>query len=356
MDEGDAGVEEHMPEETAVSRQDRRPLRWTTVPQVLGRAAANFAEDSGTQLAASISYYTLFSLFPLTLLAVAIFGTFLRDPALQERVLDAIIDFLPVEGPTIAESLEQAATLGPTVGIVSFFGALWSAGALSAAVRRTMDRVFEVSSGRPLVRAKLIDFVLIPVIGLPLLGGLVLTGVLRFFERQLGERWGLLDGNLGWTWDLGAFLIPLALSFVAFTALYRLAPNKRHPMRFILPGAFVAALGFEGLKSGFAWYLDAFGNYAVYGPLGSVIVLLFWVYLAANILIFGAEISAEIPHITREEPRHGSKEPGDWKRSLLGFVQGLVMASGEDDRGGRGPIADRAPEDRDPAVPLPGRR
>src|SRR5690606_5765388 len=101
----------------------------------------------------------------------------------------------------------------------------------------------------------------------------------------------------------------------------------------IAPGALFAALAFEGLKAGFAFYLESLGNYSVYGSLGSVIVLLFWIYLTANILVFGGEISAELPHVLHEEPRHGHEdgdpEP-DLKRSVFNFVRGLILVAEED--------------------------
>ncbi|MQC18925.1 MAG: hypothetical protein DWG80_07610, partial [Chloroflexi bacterium] len=167
---------------------------------MLGRAASNFAADRGTQLAGSISYFTLFALFPATLLLMSIFGIVLRDATLQARVLDAMIDFLPVEGSLVAESLREVADLGPTVTVVSLIGAAWAAGALSAAIRQALNQAFEVTSRRPMVRAKLVDFVLLPVIALPLLGGIVLSGTWRFFQQELDARWGILDGRFAWTW------------------------------------------------------------------------------------------------------------------------------------------------------------
>jgi len=300
---------------------------------VLGRAASNFAEDRGTQLAASISYFTLFSLFPATLLAVSVFGIVLRNEEIQNRVLTAIIDYLPVEGSTVADSLRDVADLGPTVTVLSLIGAFWTSGALSAAIRQALNQVFEVQRRRPLLRAKLIDFVILPVIAVPFFGGVVLTGVWRFFEQELDDRWGILDGRFSWTWDVGAVLIPLVLSFITFALLYRLAPNRSLPFRFILPGALFAALAFEGLKAGFAFYLQSLGDYSVYGSLGSVIVLLFWIYLTANILIFGGEISAEWPHVLHGESRHGHAQLGpepDLKRSVFNFVRGLVLVAEED--------------------------
>ena len=319
----------------AIARQRSRSRRvtWKFPFHVLGRAASNFAEDRGTQLAAAISYFTLFSLFPATLLAVSVFGIVLRNESLQTRVLNAIIDYLPVQGSTVAESLRDVADLGPTVTVLSLIGAFWTSGALSAAIRQALNQVFEVEQRRPLLQAKLVDFVILPILAVPFFGGVVLTGALRLFQQELDTRWAFLDGRFAWTWEVGALLIPLVLSFTTFAMLYRFAPNRSLPFRFILPGALFAALAFEGLKAGFAFYLANLGNYTVYGSLGSVIVLLFWVYLTANILVFGGEISAEWPHVLHQEPRHGHAQEGpepDLKRSVFNFVRGLVLVAEED--------------------------
>ena len=69
-------------------------------------------------------------------------------------------------------------------------------------------------------------------------------------------------------------------------------------MRDVVAGALVGALLFEALKHGFAFYLRNFTNYdAIYGSLGAAIALLFFVYLAACVLLFGAEIAAEWPRV-----------------------------------------------------------
>src|SRR5690606_15946732 len=112
----------------------------------------------------------------------------------------------------------------------------------------------------PLVRAKLLDFVLLPVFALPLFGGIVLSGIWRFFQHELDERWGILDGRFAWTWEVGALLIPLTMSFIAFATVYRIAPNRSLPFRYIWPGALFAAIAFELLKAGFGFYLEYIGN------------------------------------------------------------------------------------------------
>ncbi len=284
-----------------------------TAGRVLTRAAANFAEDRCTHLAAGISYFALFSLFPLTLLAVSVFGIVLRDEGTQQSVLNWIVDVLPVEAPTLKSSLRSVASSGPTLTIVSLIAALWSAGALSAALRRSLNVVFDVDRSRPFVQGKLVDFAVLPSLGLVALASVVLTTTWRIIRVEAGDRLPLGE-ELAPLWELGALSIGGLLSFITFVALYRVLPNR--PVRFasLWPGALVAALAFEAVKFGFAIYLANFTNYdVVYGSLGGVIALLFWVYLTANIMLFGAEITDE----------------GSLRASVWALVRGLVLTPGE---------------------------
>jgi membrane protein len=315
--------------------------------EILGAAASNFSRDRGTQMAASISYYALFSLFPLTLLAVSIFGIVIRDEALQVRVVDAIIDFLPVEGDTVENSIRNVAELGPTLTVISFFGTAWSAAALSASIRSALNVAFEATQRRPFLRGKLIDYALLPIISLPLLGGILISAFVRLAREEVRQWFPVVDELFGLLWQLVSLGVPFLLSFTAFLLIYWLLPNRTLRFRYLWPGAVLAALGFELVKSGFTYYLAHFGNFdVIYGSLGSVIILLFWVFITANILIFGAEVASEVPRVIFGEPARESdieEPPGDWKRSLWRMVLGLVMVVEEE----------TAPRDRRPAPEEP---
>ncbi len=292
------------------------------IPRLLGRALVGFVLDRGSQMAAAISYYALFSMFPLTLLAISIFGIVLRDQPFQDRVLTAIIDVLPVEGETIADALHRVASLGPTLTFVSALVTLWTAAALSASLRNALNVVFAAEQGRPYLRGKAVDFLLMPVLGLPFIGGVALTTAWRVVVREVGDRWTIFEGWLGYVWALGFLVIPFGLTFVAFLLTFWLLPNRRLALRYLWPGALVTTVLFEALKQIFAIYVHTIATFdAIYGPLSSVIVLLFWVYLTATIVVFGAEVSAALPGIA-----NGGTGAGDWKRSTLTFLRGLVMA------------------------------
>lgn len=306
-------------------------------PRLLGRALVGFVLDRGSQMAAAISYYALFSLFPLTLLAVSIFGIVLRDQPFQDRVLAAILDILPVEDQTIAEALRHVASLGPTLTFVSALASLWTAGALSASLRNALNTVFAVDQGRPYLRGKAVDFLLMPVLGLPFIGGVALTTVWRVAVRELGDRWAIFDGSLGYLWSFGLLAIPFGLTFVSFLLTFWLLPNRRLAFRYLWPGALVTTFLFEALKQIFAIYVHTVATFdAIYGPLSSVIVLLFWVYLTATIVVFGAEVSAALPGLAS-----GGAGAGDWKRSTLTFLRGLVMAPENEVRHPVGPRSGR---------------
>ncbi len=292
------------------------------IPRLLARALVGFALDRGSQMAAAISYYALFSLFPLTLLAVSIFGIVLRNQPFQDRVLAAILDVLPVEDATIVDALHGAANLGPTLTLVSALASLWTAAALSASLRNALNVVFAVEKGRPYLRGKAVDLLLLPVLGIPFIGGVALTTVWRIVIREVGDRWALLDGWFGFVWWLGFLAIPFGLTFLAFLLTFWLLPNRRLPFRYLWPGALVTTLLFEALKQGFALYVHHVATFdVIYGPVSSVIVLLFWVYLTATIVVFGAEVSAALPGLTS-----GGPGAGDWRRSTFTFLRGLVLA------------------------------
>ncbi len=325
-----------------------RPL-WRLSLTVIRRATVNFVEDRCTHMAAAISYFALFALFPLTVLAIAAFGIVLRDEDVQADVLRAIVDALPIEQTSIADSLEGLADLGPTVTVISLIAAAWTVGTLAGVVNRSVNVVFDVDRPRPLLRAKLIDSSLLPLGGVLLLSSFILTGAWSVVQVTAGDRFGGLE----WLWTAGAIAIPTLLTFVTFLFLFWLLPHQLVRLRHIWPGALVAAVGVEVVKQGFAFYLSNVANYhVVYGSLGGIIALLLFVYASANLLLFGAEIAAEVPHVLREEPRHGHADAVEvsWRTSLWRILRGFVVAPGDQ----AGPAlpqhpAEEAPSEGDPA-------
>ncbi len=264
---------------------------------VVTRAYSEFSQNHGSIYAAAVTYYVVFSLFPMLLFLVAVFGIIVRDPQLQVRVVNDIMKQIP-QALKFRSEVEKiiSGVANPQSGLVGVFGLIglaWTASGMFGALRRALNNAFDVESSRGFVRARARDiFSVVGVLILSLLSVVLSTalGVFRALSDHLFH--GFLV-NLGWA--AVYLLLPLAISWCVFFATYRWVPNHSLSRRDLWLGALVAAVGFEVAKSGFGIYLANFGHYSdVYGTLGGVVAFMFFIYLETNVVIFGAELSSEL--------------------------------------------------------------
>lgn len=266
------------------------------VVDILYRALRDFSDQHGSVYAAAISYYAMFSLFPMVILVATIFGWFSRGTDLQARVVNAIVNQLP-PGAGFRSQVESVVKLSATQGgILSLFGlvgTLWTAGSLFSTLRRALNKAFDVPAALPFFTGRLFDVLSVLAVGvlaLLSLGATAALGIVRtvssgFFQGALA--------NLAWA--VVFFLFPFMLSYAVFILIYRLIPNHRVHHNDLRVGALLAALGFEVVKLGFTIYVANFGSYQeVYGALGGVVAFLFFVYLESTIVIVSAEIASEL--------------------------------------------------------------
>jgi membrane protein len=266
------------------------------------RAVKDFSADGCGQKAAAISYYGLLSLFPLLLFTVSVIGIVAPNSSLRERVVDFVLDNIPLgqQGPNdIGTAVREVS--GIEVDAVGFFGLIalvWAASGLFGSLRAALSDVFNPESNAPLIVRKALDLAMVLAIVPLLMASIAFTAVLRYASENEGDI-ALLDELAHDTSFLLVpvrLLLPFVLTFGAFFIVYWLVPasGKRRRNDYAL-GALVAAVLFEIVKYGFAFYLANFTNYAlVFGPIGAIIAFLFWLYLSANILLYGAEFAVAL--------------------------------------------------------------
>jgi len=282
------------------------------------RTVKEFGDDNCSQMAAAISYYVLFSLFPLLIFSVGIMGVMLQDSELQDDLIEVVLEYIPLSEDggqnDVSEAVRDIAGAGSgAVGVLGLFGMAWSGSNLFGVIRRSLNLAYDLDVHRPLVRQKLLDLGM--VAGFAPLGIASLAGTAAIrFVRESSEYVPLLSDAsqaLGIVWDVLPLLVPVSISFVAFVVLYWIVPATKVKIRDVLFGAALAAILFEFAKVGFTIYLANFSNYnVVFGSLGAVVAFLFWVFLSANIMLLGAELAAEYPRVMRgdyDEPE--DKEP-----------------------------------------------
>ena len=264
------------------------------VATALPRAVEDLFRDRCTQYAASIAYRVLFSLFPLTIFLVSIFGLVLQDDELRQRVIDELVDILPVSesGQTnVAKSIEGIATPRSALGFVSLIALFWGASGMMASIRIGLEAALKVDRGRPAARAKLVDFTLVGLSGLLVIVVVGLSAFAAFFGRlvdRIAESLGVTAPS-GWVLRDGLQLLLVATMALL---LYRFVPARKLRPRAAIAGAVLTAVGTWGATKVLAFVFGDFSRYnLIYGSLAGVMTFLFFVYVVALILLLGAEFA-----------------------------------------------------------------
>lgn len=313
-----------------LTRLARRPFDWLAagalgLVNAVARALEDLFHDRCPQYAASIAFRVLFSLFPLTILLVSIFGLVLQDDDLRERVIDELIELLPVspEGEEdVQRSIEGIATPLSAIGLLSLLALMWGASGMMASIRIGLEAAFKVDRGRPAVHAKLVDFLGVGAAGLLVLFVVGVSAVGAFLGGtvdRLLERVGVEASPTDFLLRDGSQLLVL---FVMTMLLYHFAPARRPRLRYMVIGAAVTAAGIWGATKILALIFGDFSRFnPIYGSLAGVMTFLFFVYVVALILLFGAELAYAL-----SLPPDPSAPPGPpIKERLKGFLVGLVV-------------------------------
>lgn len=284
---------------------------------VLYRAGKQFIDDNAMTYAAATSYYVLFSLFPTMIFVVTIFGIVIQDPELQRQVVDAMISVLPpglevrAEVERVISDLSQAST--PLLAAASILATAWTASNMFAALRRALNLAFNIEQNRNFLIARVMDMLNLPAVMLLGVFSVAMTAVARVIRAEFQD---IIQTTLtSFAWNVLFFLLPYAVSFFAFLMLYRVLPNSRFPFRYLAIGAAFSAIGFELVKAGFSIYVENFGNYQeIYGALGGAVAFLFFVFIQANLVIFGAALSAQVIRDFYDDPGHIAELRGEGER------------------------------------------
>jgi membrane protein len=266
-----------------------------SLADLLVRGVRSFFRDDGTHMAAGVAYYAFFSLFPMVLGTVAVAGFFISSDEAQARLLDFLAREVPGLGSSefLRDNISGVVKARGTIGLVSIVALFWSGRAVLGAVHRVVNRAWKLPEPSHFITQQIsqlgvgvaIGLMFLLTTGLSILGGVVTSETNLLFQNAL-VRW-VLDVLLGVT--------PFLLSALVFGFIYHYVTDVKVSWRTALPGAVVAGGLFEAAKLGFVVYLNSFANYErIYGGAATVVVLMFWFYLVAIILVVGAEVSAEL--------------------------------------------------------------
>ena len=259
---------------------------------ICAHAVNDFLGKNGPQLAAAVSYYALFSLFPLAL-AVLSALSFIWGPDSVEDLALRIADQAPVSRETVSDVLTGIVGSRSIAGLAGIIGLLWAGTAVFGAIRKGINATWGITKPRPFLQERLIDISLMLGAAVLMLISISSTAVLAYLREiiEFITRETHVNGDL--LWDRLASLIPPALSFLVFVGLYWFLPNIKVRLKEALPGAIAATVAFEVVKNVYVLYVREHSVYSsVYGSVGSIVALMVWVYVSAIILLFGSLITS----------------------------------------------------------------
>jgi YihY family inner membrane protein len=272
--------------------------RYTRFPWAV---VQTFSRAQGSLLAGSMAYYTFLSLLPLLVVAgVVIFyiaKLAIPGPDAQQAVAEALNQVFPGIGTEVFNAvIEQVKSNARLLGVFGLLSVAYGASGFVGAMTACMNRMWGLETGRNPVGQKLLNILIVVLLASVLLGSALLT---LWVSTAAQETLNVPATNplIRLIEEVAA---PSSMA-VVLLLLYRLLPARRHSWASQVPGAVLGAVGFYLLKRGFDfWAGHSAGISSLPRSLVSVVLLLVWLGLFGQIILYGAALN-----VVLDRRRHG---------------------------------------------------
>ncbi|GAB4534141.1 MAG: YihY/virulence factor BrkB family protein [Pleurocapsa sp.] len=270
-------------------------IRIKTILRLLKESFQEWQQDKVSLLAAALAYYTVFSITPLLVIAIAIVGAVFGEDAAQGEIVQQINQLVGEQG---AQAIETALInadrpkLGGIASIISVVILLIGASGVFAQLQEALNTVWNIKT-KPekgiwqFIRKRLLSFGMVLAIGFLLLVSLILSAILSGISKF---NLNILPGFTS-LWQLVNFAISFAFITFLFALIYKYLPDVKIRWKDVGVGSIITALLFTLGKFLIGLYLGQGSLGSAYGAAGSLIVFLAWVFYSAQILLFGAEFT-----------------------------------------------------------------
>lgn len=273
----------------------RRRVGPVELLRLLGRALAAWWQDNLLRLGASIAYYTLFAIAPILLVAVAVAGAVFGDEAVRGEVARQIDGLIGPDGAAAVQALIEGARrpgAGRLAVVTGTMATVLAAGGVFLELQAALNTIWRVpprpgSVVRQFFRDRAQSFGVVLSIGFLLLVSLAVSAALAAAASWLDGRLPavpLLVRAANWC-------LSIAFTAVLFGLLFKVLPDVRLAYADVVIGGLITALLFTVGKHAIGLYLGHSGGASSYGAVGSVAVLLLWVYYSAQIFLLGAQFT-----------------------------------------------------------------
>lgn len=256
--------------------------------KTLGNSFTSFFRDDCVYLAASISYFFIVSLVPLSLLVVALFGHMLgANQELYNFLLSKLIGFFPSVTSGITNELRNVITY-KGISFITFVIYSFFAVQLFYSVERAMDVIFNVAKKRHFLFSLLWTILIVTLVIAFWLLSFTVSSVASLFPKFPGTIFGV--GIKYRAAILLRFVAPFVLVLLTFTTVYKIVPHVRVDLKNAFAGAMLVTVLWELAKHLFTWVVRNIAYVGtIYGSLTTFILFLLWMYYLSCIFLLGGE-------------------------------------------------------------------
>jgi membrane protein len=268
-------------------------IKNSTSLDLAGRVIRGIRKDHCVGHAAEIAFFFLFALFPCLLTLTSLLA-YLPVPDLVQVLLNLLDNFLPDAVLSMVDKNLQTLVQEQKGGIFAFglLLALWSASQAMTGFQTALNAVYNTEDERNYWQLRILSVMLV----ICFMAFIITSLLLIFFGRQIGIWIASLTGfghafTMGWNFLRWPVIFTLMIA--ALSALYRYATALKLSWRETLPGAVSGMGAWVVMTLAFSFYANNFRSYdQIYGSVGAVISLLFWMYASAFVILLGGEVNA----------------------------------------------------------------
>jgi membrane protein len=262
---------------------------------LLKAAFSEWSKDNAPRMGAALAYYTIFSLAPLLIIAVAIAGLAFGIDAARGEIAREIQGLVGRDGARAIQDMIQSArkpahgVIGSMIGVVVLF---LGASGVFCEIEDALNSIWDVNlTGETgihnLIKARFLSFGMVLGIGFLLLVSLLLSALLAGAAKYIGDMLPIPAV----VFESLDFLLSLLFITVLFAMIFKFLPNTKIAWSDVWIGAALTSLLFTAGKLVIGFYIGTSVSASAYGAAGSLVVVVAWIYYSALILYFGAEFT-----------------------------------------------------------------
>ncbi|MEN2994093.1 MAG: YihY/virulence factor BrkB family protein [Thermodesulfovibrio sp.] len=258
------------------------------IPKALVISLRDFYNDEGVFLSASLAFFSILSIIPLSIFIVNILVNVLQEEKVVKFVYSKLTNFFPAVEMQMIKELRKILATKEVSGISLILYGVFSL-QLFTAIEFSLNKIFKTSNKRHFIISIFMSFFVILLITITVAASFGLTYIIKFFQPKIFSELSIL---------LGFFLkyiLPFGLMFIIAVLLYKILPNKKTKLSAILIGALITTVLIEIAKYVFAFYvLKIIKINTLYGSVSTFLALLMWLFYGWAVFIYGAEIIKNI--------------------------------------------------------------